>query len=55
MHYTFPFPFEEEDKRHGDGGHLEHEILSGYLAEYKSQHRAFKETLTLPQFIQLEE
>ena len=50
-HYTLPFPFEEEDKRHGDGGHLEHEMLSEYLAEYKSQPIAFKETLTLPQFI----
>ena len=44
-HYTFPFPFEEEDKIHGDGGHLEHEILSGYLVEYKSQPKDFKETL----------
>ena len=34
---------------------MEHEILSGYLAEYKYQPRAFKETLTLPQFIHLEE
>ena len=51
--HTMPFPFEEEDKRHGDGGHLDHEILSEYLAEYKSQPRAFKENLTLPQFIQL--
>ena len=50
-----PFPFGEEDKKHGEGGHLEHEILSRYLAEYKSQPRAFKETLTLPQFIQLGE
>ena len=46
--YTSPFPFEEEEKRHGDGGHLENEILSGYLAEYKSQPRAFKETLPFP-------
>ena len=34
---------------------MEHEILSGYLAEYKSQPKAFKETLALPQFIQLAE
>lgn len=51
--YTMPFLSEEEYKKHGEGVHLEHEILSGYLAEYKSQRRAFKETLTLPQFIQL--
>ena len=38
-----PFPFEEEDKRHEDGGHLYHEILSEYLVEYKSQTRDFKE------------
>ena len=36
-------------------GHLEHEILSGYLAEYKCQPRAFKETLDVPQSIQLRE
>ena len=46
--YAIPFPFEAEDKRHGDGGNLDHEILSEYLAEYKSQSRAFKENLTLP-------
>ena len=35
------------------GDHLEHEILSGYLAKYKCQPRAFKRTLDFPQFIQL--
>ena len=35
--------------------HLEHEILSGYLVEYKCQPRASKETLDFPQFIQLRE
>ena len=50
-----PFPFEEEDKRHGYEGILDHEILSEYLAEYKSQLRAFKENLSIPQFIQLKE
>ena len=50
-----PFPFEEEDKRHGDGGHLDHDILSEYLGEYKCQPRAFKENLNFPQFIQLKE
>ena len=35
------------------GDHLEHEILSGYLAGYKCQPRSFKETLYFPQFIQL--
>ena len=49
--HTMPFSFGEEDKRHGYGGHLDHEILSDYLAEYKSQRRAFKENLTLAQFI----
>ena len=53
--YTMPFSFEEEGKRHGDGGHLDHEILSEYLAEYKSQTNAFKENLTLPQFIHIKE
>ena len=43
--HAMPFPFEE--KRHEDGEHLYHEILSEYLAEYKSQPRAFKENLTL--------
>ena len=37
------------------GDHLEHEILSGYLAEYKCQPRAFKETIDFPQFIKLRE
>ena len=44
-------PFYFEDKRHEDGGNLDHEILSEYLAEYKSQLRSFKENLTLPKFI----
>ena len=35
--------------------HLEHEILCVYLEEYKCQPRAFRETLDLPQFIQLKE
>ena len=51
--HVMPFHFEGEEKRHGDGGRLDHEILSEYLAEYKSQPRAFKENLTLPRFIQL--
>ena len=48
-------PFYFEYKRHEDGGNLDHDILSEYLAKYKSQPRAFKENLTLPQFIQLKE
>ena len=48
-------PFSFEDKRHEDGEHLDHEILSEYLEGYKSQPRTFKENLTLPQFIQLKE
>ena len=32
----------------GQGYHLEHEILSGYLAEYNCQPRAFKKTLDFP-------
>ena len=42
-----------EGKRHE--GHLEPKILRRYLVEYKSQPRYFKETLALPQFIQMEE
>ena len=34
---------------------MDHQILSEYLFEYKSQPRAFKETLAFPQFIQLKE
>ena len=45
--YSMSASFEEEDERHGDGGNLYHEILSEYIAEYKSQSRAFKENLTL--------
>ena len=44
MKHTMPFSFEEEEKRHGDVGHLDHEILSEYLVEYKSQPRAFKDS-----------
>ena len=35
--------FSEEGERHEDGGNLDHEILSEYLAEYKPEPRAFKE------------
>ena len=38
----------EEDKHEG---HLDHQILSAYLFEYKSEPRAFKETPTFPHFI----
>ena len=48
-------PFYFEDKRYEYGGNLDHDILSEYLVEYKSQSRVFKENLTLPQFIQLKE
>lgn len=30
---TMPFPFEKEEKLHRNEGHLDHEILSEYLAE----------------------
>ena len=43
---------EEEDKHEG---HLDHQILSDYLVEFKSQPKAFKETLAFPPFIQLKE
>ena len=43
----------KEDMKHEL--HLESKILSEYLAEYKAKSRASKETLALPQFIQLEE
>ena len=52
---TIPFPFEREDKLQKYEGHLDQKILSEYLIEYKTQPRAFKETLAFPQFIQLEE
>ena len=60
-----PRGFQEEEEpctsysQRGEGmkheGHLESEILSEYLVEYKAKSRAFKETLALTQFIQLEE
>lgn len=40
---------------HGDGGYLENETLSNYLAEYKSQSRAFKENITLQWFFRIKE
>ena len=46
-----PFSFEGEEKKHGDRGNLDHEILSEYLVEYKSQPRAIKKKLTLIEFI----
>ena len=39
--------FEEEGEIHGYGENLDHEILSDYLVDYKSQSRIFKENLTL--------
>ena len=45
---TMPFHFEGEKKLQKDEGHLDHKILSEYLVEYKSQPRAFKETLAFP-------
>ena len=47
------YSHEEEGDKHGR--YLDHLILSKYLVEYKYQPRAFKETLALPQFIQLKE
>ena len=52
---TIPFPFGKGDKLQKYGGHLDHKILSEYPVEYKSQPRAFKETLAFHQFIHLEE
>ena len=40
------YSHKEEDKEHG--GHLDHQIISEYIVEYKSQPRAFKETLAFP-------
>ena len=40
---------EEKDIEHGR--HLDYQILSDYLVEYRSQPRAFKETLAFPHFI----
>ena len=47
------YSHEEEESKHER--YLDHYILSKYLVEYKPQPRAFKETLALPQFIQLKE
>ena len=46
------YSHQEEDKHEG---HLDYQILSDYLVEYRSQPRAFKETLYFPHFIQLKE
>ena len=47
------YSHQEEDIEHGR--HLDYQILSDYLVEYRSQPRAFKETLYFPHFIQLKE
>ena len=47
------YSHQEEENEHGI--YLYYLILSKYLVEYKSQPRAFKETLALLQFIQLKE
>ena len=44
-----------QDKRHRDEGNYDHEILSEYLVEYKSQPRSIKKNLTLLEFIELKE
>ena len=46
--WNLPFTFEKEDKLQKYRGHLDHKILKEYLVEYKSQPRAFKETLVFP-------
>ena len=43
------YSHQEEDIEHGR--HLDYQILSGYLVEYRYQPRAFKETLDFPHFI----
>ena len=43
----------EEDNEHE--GYLDHQILSNYLFEFKSQPIAFTKTLAFPQFIQWKE
>ena len=48
--HTMPTFLAEGNEWHGDGGYLEHETLSDYLAEYKSQYIAFKENLTFQHF-----
>ena len=40
----------EEEQKHED--HLEFEVLSGYLAEYRTNPRVFQETLFFPHYIQ---
>ena len=39
----------ESKKKHED--HLEFEVLSGYLAEYRTNPRVFQETLSFPHYI----
>ena len=46
--WTIPFPFENKEKMKKYGGHLDHNILSEYLVEYRSQPIAFKETISFP-------
>ena len=43
----------EEGMKHEE--HLEFEIISDYIVEYQAKPRAFKETLSLPQFIHQKE
>ena len=50
QHPTMPTFLAEGNEWHGDGGYLEHETLSDYLAEYSSQSRAFKENINLQLF-----
>ena len=47
------YSHQEEDIEHGR--HLDYQILSDYLVEYRSQTRGFKEALDFPHFIQLKE
>ena len=42
---SMPTFLAEGNEWHGYGGYLEHETLSDYLLEYKSQSREFKENL----------
>ena len=47
------YSHQEEDIE--NGRYLDHQIPSDYLVEYRSQPRAFRETLDFPHFIQLKE
>ena len=45
----------EGNEWHGDGGYLEHETPSDFIAEYRSQSGAFKYNLNFQYFFHFKE